>query len=142
MDGIEVVDMSSCMNFPEGATRQFKIDACDPEVYRYRWPTVDFAQLEHVPRDRAPATSSRSIPTTGSPAPPSTPRCCSTSRTRSTTTARPTDYSDDKPRGTPLPCARRESSTAADPLATSAFVEDCVIGEGGQSLRVPGVAAR
>src|SRR6185503_6615170 len=49
----------------------------------------------------------------------------------------PTDYSDDHPRGTPLPCARRTSSTAADPWKTSAFIEDCVIGEGDQSLRVP-----
>jgi len=48
----------------------------------------------------------------------------------------PTDFSDDKPRGTPLPCARRESSTAADPWRTSAFVEDCVDGEDDQSLRV------
>ena len=136
MDGIEVVDMSSCMNFPEGATRQFKIDACDPVVYRFRWPTVDFArsstfrataachELEIYPDDRLACAAvnatllldvSNAFDDNGTP----------------------TDYSDDKPRGTPLPCARRESSTAAEPWKTSAFVEDCVIGEGGESLRVP-----
>ncbi len=136
MDGIEVVDMSSCMNFPEGATRQFKIETCNPDVYRYRWPTVDFArsstfrataachELEIYPDDRVTCAAvhatllldvSNAFDDNGTP----------------------TDYSDDKPRGTPLPCARRESSTAADPWRTSAFVEDCVVGEGGQSLRVP-----
>ena len=135
MDGIEVVDMSSCMNFPEGANRQFKIDACDPDVYRYRWPTVDFArsstfrataachELEIYPDDRV--------------------TCAAVDATLLLDFAgafddngTPTDYSDDKLRGTPLPCARRESSTAADPWSTSAFVEDCAVGEGGQSLRV------
>ncbi len=135
MDGIEVVDMSSCMNFPEGANRQFKIDACNPEVYRYRWPTVDFArsstvrtvsachELEIYPDDRVACAAidatllldlSDAFDDNGTP----------------------NDYSDDKPRGTPLPCARRESSTAAAPWATSAFVEDCVVGEDGQSLLV------
>ena len=135
MDGIEVVDMSSCMNFPEGANRQFKIDSCNPDVYRFRWPTVDFArsstfrataachELEIYPDDRV--------------------TCAAIDATLLLDFAgafddngTPTDFSDDKPRGTPLPCARRESSTAADPWSTSAFVEDCVVGEGGQSLRV------
>src|SRR5688500_15352919 len=129
MDGIEVVDMSSCMNFPEGANREFKVNACDPVVYRYRWPTVNFArshtyrataachELEIYPDDRVTCAAvdatllldlSNAFDDNGTPA----------------------DYSDDKPRGTPLPCARRDSSTAADPWSTSAFVEDCVVGEG------------
>jgi hypothetical protein len=136
MDGIEVVDMSSCMNFPEGASRQFKIDACDPDVYRYRWPTVGYAssstfragaachELEIYPDDRITCAAvdatllldvSNAFDDNGTP----------------------TDYSDDKPRGTPLPCARRTSSTAAAPFATSAFIEDCVVGEDDESLRVP-----
>ena len=135
MDGIEVVDMSSCMNFPEGANRDFKINACDPEVYRYRWPTAEYArastvrassachELEIYPDDRVACAAidstllldlSNAFDDNGTPS----------------------DFSDDKPRGTPLPCARRESSTAADPWRTSAFVEDCVTGEGGQSLLV------
>ena len=136
MDGIEVVDMSSCMNFPEGATREFKIDACNPDVYRFRWPTVDYAssstfragaachELEVYPDDRVTCAGvnatllldfSNAFDDNGTP----------------------TDYSDDRPRGTPLPCARRASTTAATPFATSAMIEDCVIGEGDQSLRVP-----
>ena len=134
-DGIEVVDMSSCMNFPEGANRQFKIDACDPDVYRYRWPTVDFAgsntyrtmsachELEIYPDDRVACAAigatllldfSGAFDKNGTP----------------------NDFSDDKPRGTPLPCARRESSNVGEPWSTSAFIEDCVIGEGDQSLAV------
>ncbi|HYH58468.1 MAG TPA: hypothetical protein VD790_04535 [Thermoleophilaceae bacterium] len=134
-DGIEVVDMSSCMNFPADASRQFKIDACDPEVYRFRWPTINFArsstyrsvsachELEIYPDDTVTCAAidssvvmdfSNAFDDNGTP----------------------NDFSDDKPRGTPLPCARRASSTAAAPWATSAFVEDCVVGEGGQSLVV------
>jgi hypothetical protein len=134
-DGIEVVDMSSCMNFPADASRQFKIESCDPDVYRYRWPTVGFAsssvfrtgsachELEIYPDDRATCAAiaatllldfSGAFDDNGTP----------------------TDYSDDKPRGTPLPCARRPTSTAAEPWGTSAIVEDCVDGEDGQSLLV------
>ena len=136
MDGNEVVDMSSCMNFPVGATLEFKRTACQPQVYRYRWPSVDFArsstfrstgachELEIYPDDRVVCAAlmstllldfSGAFDDNGTPA----------------------DYTDDKPRGTPLPCARRESSTTADPWRTGAFVHDCVIGDGGQSLRVP-----
>ena len=135
MDGIEVVDLSSCMNFPPGATRQFKIDSCDPDVYRYRWPTVDFAsssvfrtgsachELEIYPDDRvtcAGIAATLLLDFSGA----------------FDDNGTPTDYSDDKPRGTPLPCARRETSTAAEAWRTSAFVEDCVTGENGQSLLV------
>jgi hypothetical protein len=136
MDGIEVVDMSTCMNFPEGASRQFKIDTCRPQVYRYRWPNVDFArsstfragaachELEIYPDDRLACAAvdatllldvSKAFDDNGTP----------------------TDYSDDHPRGTPLPCAVRDSATAAEPWKTTAMVTDCVIGEGDQSLRVP-----
>ena len=135
MDGIEVVDLSSCMNFPEGATRQFKIDACDPDVYRYRWPDAAYAssstfragaachELEIYPDDRVTCAAvdatllldfSNAFDDNGTP----------------------TDFSDDKPRGTPLPCARRETTTVAA-WATTATVEDCVVGEGDESLRVP-----
>ncbi len=135
MDGIEVVDMSSCMNFPEGASRQFKIEHCDPDVYRYRWPNAAYAssstfragaachELEIYPDDRITCAAvdatllldfSNAFDDNGTP----------------------TDYSDDKPRGTPLPCARRDTTTVAA-WATSAVVEDCVVGEGDESLRVP-----
>ena len=137
MDGIEVVDMSTCMNFPAGATRQFKIENCRPKVYRYRWPNAAFAssslfhasaachELEIYPDDRVVCAAvdatllldfSKAFDDNGTP----------------------TDYSDDHPRGTPLPCAVRATKTNAQaPWKTSAMVTDCVIGEGGQSLRVP-----
>jgi hypothetical protein len=49
----------------------------------------------------------------------------------------PADFSDDKPRGTPLPCSRRESSSAA-PFYTGAQVVDCVVGRDGSDLSVAG----
>ena len=138
MDGIEVVDLSTCMNFPEGATREFKIDACQPVVWRYRWPDVNFArshtyhagaachELEVYPDDRITCAAvdatllldvSNAFDDNGTP----------------------TDFTDDKPRGTPLPCARRESSTQASaPWHSSAMVTDCTIdqSEPPNSLRV------
>ena len=39
----------------------------------------------------------------------------------------PNDFTDDKPRGTPLPCRSRASSSSA-PFATGAMVTDCVDG--------------
>ena len=83
-----------------------------------------------------PATSSRSTRTTASRARRSTRLCCSTSRTRSTTTARrPTTRTTSR-------AERRSHARGARARrpptrgATSAFVEDCVTGEGGQSLLV------
>jgi hypothetical protein len=136
MDGIEVVDMSTCMNFPPGATLQFKRDSCKPQVYRYRWPNADFAsshtfratgachELEIYPDDKiacAALMASLLLDFSGA----------------FDDNGTPTDYTDDKLRGTPLPCAVRNSSTAADPWKTGAKVTDCVIGEGNQSLRIP-----
>ena len=135
LDGIEVVDMSTCMNFPEGANLQYKRDTCRPQVYRYRWPTLDFArshtfrntggchELEIYPDDRVACAAvqatllldlSGAFDDNGTPA----------------------DYTDDKVRGTPLPCSVRDSSTAADPWKTGAKVIDCVVGTDGQDLRV------
>jgi hypothetical protein len=136
MDGIEVVDMSSCMNFPPGATLEFKRNACQPVVYRYRWPNVDFArsstfpstgachELEIYPDDRVVCAALMST-------------LILDFSDAFDDNGTPTDYTDDKLRGTPLPCARRETSTSADPWRTGAFVQDCVIGAEGKSLRVP-----
>jgi hypothetical protein len=49
----------------------------------------------------------------------------------------PNDFSDDRPNGTPLPCAVRPSSSAP-PFTSGAQVTDCVDGEGGADLSVPG----
>ena len=104
------------MNFPAGATRQFKIDACDPEVYRYRWPTVDFArsstfrataachELEIYPDDRitcAAIDATLLLDFSGA----------------FDDNGTPTDYSTTSRAARRCPCARRASSTAAEPLA-------------------------
>jgi hypothetical protein len=140
LDGFEVVDMSSCMNFPPGTTLQQRRDACRPEVYRYRYPTTEMAlghtlknavygchELEVYPNDRLACGSgqaamlfdmSGAFDDRGTPA----------------------DFSDDKPRGRPLPCHVRDSSSVGE-FGTGAKVTDCVTGEqGGQAvdLTIPG----
>ena len=71
LDGFEVVDMSSCMNFPAGATVEQKREACRPKVYRYRYPRANIG-LGHTLQTGAnalsAATSWRSTPTIASPA--------------------------------------------------------------------------
>ena len=127
-DGIEVVDFSSCLNFPEATTLEKKREACKPEVYRYRWPNKNISrshtyrgtgachELEIYPDDRLVCAGLMATPVfdmsgafddNGTPA----------------------DYSDDKPKGTPLPCAERESSTTAEPFTTGATIIDCVDGQ-------------
>ena len=131
LDGFEVVDMSSCMNFQAGTTIEQKRERCNPQVYRYRYPTADMAlshfyptalqschEVEIYPDDRLACASinstmlfdmSRAFDDNGTP----------------------TDFTDDKPRGTPLPCKRRESSSrdVVPGLKTGAPVIDCVVGE-------------
>jgi hypothetical protein len=142
LDGFELIDLSSCMNFPAGTTIQQKREACRPEVYRYRYPEARMAtshafpnalqschEVEIYPDDRLTCASitstilfdlSKAFDHRGTP----------------------NDFTDDKPRGTPLPCSRRASSSPNQMgLRTGAFVTDCVNGlVGGQvvanSLRV------
>ena len=125
LDGFEVVDLSSCMYFPSGASIGDKRAKCRPEVYRYRWPTIDMAlghtnqtalygchELEIFPNDRLTCGSgaamilldmSRAFDDNGTPK----------------------NFKDDTPRGDPLPCVVRDSSTAG-PFTTGAKVTDCV----------------
>ena len=128
LDGFEVVDLSSCMNFPAGTTLQAKRDACRPQVYRYRYPTLEMAaghtnkgtvygchELEIYPDDKLTCGSGQAaiyLDMSGAFDDRGTP-----------------DPRDDKPRGTPLPCRLRDSSTVG-PFSTGAKVVDCVDGEG------------
>jgi hypothetical protein len=140
LDGFEVIDMSSCMNFPAGTTVPQKRERCNPKVFRYRYPEARMAashvypnalqschETEIYPDDRLACASitatilfdlSKAFDDNGTPA----------------------DYTDDHPRGTPLPCRRRESSSPdGGGLKTGAPVIDCVNGEVGgkvQPLRV------
>ena len=133
--------MSSCMNFPADACGSSRSTRATRTVYRYRWPTVGVRAARTPSATRlGAATSSRSTRTTASPARRSRPRLLLDFSDAFDDNGTPTDFSDDKPRGTPLPCARRESSTAADPWRTSAFVEDCVDGEGGPEPARRGLA--
>jgi hypothetical protein len=140
LDGFEVVDLSSCMNFPSSATVQQKRDACRPQVFRYRYESVDIVlghtnrtngiygchELEIYPDDRlACASGSASI--------------LFDMKDAFDDNGTPTNFTDDKPRGTPLPCRVRDSSSAPQ-FATGAKVTDCVTGTrngADQNLGVP-----
>ncbi|HEX8084131.1 MAG TPA: hypothetical protein VF529_07545 [Solirubrobacteraceae bacterium] len=132
LDGFEMIDMSSCMNFPPGTTIEQKREACKPQVYRYRYPEPRMAashtfpnvlqschEVEIYPDDRLACASITSTILFD---------LSNAFDDRGT----PNDFTDDKPRGTPLPCSRRESSSPASSpvpgLKTGAFVTDCVNG--------------
>jgi hypothetical protein len=127
LDGFEVVDMSSCMNFPAGTTIEQKRDRCRPEVYRYRYPSTNTAlghtlkstvyachELEVYPDDRLTCGSGAAA-------------VAFDMQDAFDDNGTPGDFSDDKPRGTPLPCRLRGSSSAP-PYHTGAMVMDCVNG--------------
>ncbi len=129
LDGFEVVDMSSCMNFPAGTALDQKRAACRPQVYRYRYPSTDQSlghtnkssvygchELEVYPDDRL---------TCGSGAAMIALDMKGAFDDRGT----PNNFADDKPRGTPLPCRVRDSSSAP-PFGTGAKITDCRDGQG------------
>ncbi len=136
LDGFEVVDLSSCMNFPPGTTVQQKRDACRPQVFRYRYPSIAIAQghtnktgsngvfgcheSEIYPDDRLTCGSGNaaivfdlkgSFDDRGTPA----------------------DFRDDTLRGDPLPCQVRNSSSVGM-FFTGAKVTDCVAKDFGTAM--------
>ena len=137
LDGFEVVDMSSCMNFPVGATIEQKRAACRPQVFRYRYPSPDIAQghtnqgsiygcheLEVYPDDRLACASGGAL-------------IMLSMKGAFDDAGTPADFSDDKLRGSPLPCQVRDS-TSAGPFTTGAKVTDCVVGLNAADLSVSG----
>ena len=139
-DGIEVVDFASCLNFPEGTTIEQKREACRPQVYRYRWPNANVGrshtyastgachELEIYPDDRIACAGLMAT-------------ALFDMKGAFDDKGTPADYTDDKPRGTPLPCSERPSSTSAPTFMTAATVIDCVNGQAdddpeSESLRV------
>src|SRR5687767_12614975 len=138
LDGFEVVDMSSCMNFAPGTSADDKRDACQPEVYRYRYPTLAMSlghtqqssvygchELELYEDDRLTCGSGGAaivLDMSGA----------------FDDNGTPDDYADDTPNGTPLACNRRPS-LSAPPIQTGAQVVDCVDGPdaGTEDLDVP-----
>jgi hypothetical protein len=141
LDGFEVVDMSSCMNFPDGTSLADKRAVCRPQVFRYRWDTLEQAvghttknavfgchELEVYPNDRLTCGNGATLQVfdmSGAFDDHGTPD----------------DYSDDRPRGTPLPCSLRASSSAPPFSMAAPFeVVDCVVGGEDRTLNldVPG----
>jgi hypothetical protein len=137
LDGFEIVDLSSCMDFPEGTTVQEKRDACRPQVHRYRYPDVAMAlghtnptqvhgchELELYPDDRLTCAAGDSL-------------IVLDMADAFDDNGTPDDFTDDTVRGEPLPCRVRESSSELI-FFTGAMITDCVVGEGDQDLRVSG----
>ncbi len=136
LDGFELIDLSSCMNFAPLTTLPVKRLVCRPQVYRYRYPSPLIA-LGHT-ADALAACHELEI------YPNDTLTCASINATllfdvsgAFDDNGTPDVYTDDKPRGTPLPCGLRESSSP-ELYGTGAMVTDCVVGAGGQALTVPG----
>ena len=136
LDGFELIDLSSCLDFPRGTTVAVKRLLCQPVVYRYRFPTATAAlghtrddaiygchELEVYPNDLLTCGSGAAL-------------LAFDMSGAFDDNGTPGDYTDDRPRGEPLPCNLRPSSSAITP--TGAKVTDCVVGEGGQDLSVPG----
>jgi hypothetical protein len=134
LDGFEMVDLSSCMNFPAGTTLEQKRAACRPKVYRYRYPSAVFAQ-GHAADDAADPY--RGIYACHELEVYADDRLTCASGAVSLVfdmkgafddNGTPADYTDDKPKGTPLPCNVRATSTQFPALKTTASITDCVNG--------------
>jgi hypothetical protein len=132
LDGIEIVDLSSCMSFPSGTSVAEKRAACRPEVFRYRYPNTEMSvghtlktgsnaifgchETEIYPNDLLTCGSGNTLIELD----------LSGAFDRNGT---PEDFSDDKPVGTPLPC-RVRSSSSLPPFNSGAMITDCVDGMG------------
>lgn len=143
LDGFEIADIRSCLEtplgtVPAGATIERKRELCRPAVYRYRYPSTDIVrghtnrgtvygchELEVYPDDRLTCGSG-------------TAAIVFDIKKVFDDAGTPDDFTDDRVRGTPLPCAIRDSSTQAGVFATGAKVTDCVTGAGGVDLGVGG----
>jgi hypothetical protein len=141
LDGFEVVDFSSCMNFRPTATIDRRRSRCRPEVYRYRFPTAEMAlghtlqtgsqaifgchELEVYPSDLLTCGSGNAL-------------IGLNMRGAFDDNGTPLDFTDDHPRGEPLPCRVRDS-TSLPGFATGAKITDCVDGKGSgtEDLNVP-----
>ncbi|CAA9480492.1 MAG: hypothetical protein AVDCRST_MAG85-639 [uncultured Solirubrobacteraceae bacterium] len=140
LDGFEVVDMKSCMNFPAGTTIEQKRKACRPEVYRYRFPEARMAASHFYPTSLQGCHETEIYPDDRLVCASITSTILFSLKNAFDDNGTPTNFLDDKPKGTPLPCKIREStSPATGGLKTGAPIVDCVNGEVGgkaQSLIV------
>ncbi len=141
LDGFEVVNLRSCMNFPPGTSVEEKRARCRPTVYRYRYPNTRMSlghtlktgsnaiygchELEVYPSDLLTCGSGNTL-------------IGLDMKGAFNDHGTPNNFTDDTPRGKPLPCRLRPSSTAG-PFTTGAQVVDCVDGQGAgmEDLTVP-----
>ncbi len=145
LDGFEVVDMSSCMNvndratFAPDASVEDKRAGCRPEVFRYRFPTLEMQlghtntasvfgchELEVYPDDRLTCAGGQALQVfdmSGVFDDNDTPDL----------------FTDDRLNGDPLDCRVRPSSTTTPGFRTGAMVTDCVQGgaDGTNDLTIP-----
>ena len=122
LDGFHLIDLSSCMDFPEGTSTADKREACRPEVYRYQFET-DWARGTW---DDGVSQGCHEIEIR----PDDTLTCASIDGTvvldisgAFDDNGTPNDFTDDIPRGTPLPCEVRASTSLLTP--TAAPIIDC-----------------
>lgn len=127
LDGFEVVDMSSCMNFRVGTTLAEKRARCRPQVYRYRWSSALIALGHSV--DSLAACHELEIY-------PDDKLTCAGVNATLYFDIRGAFDSNGKPKGTPLPCRVRASTSTV--TGTGAMVTDCVTGQNNQDLTIPG----
>jgi hypothetical protein len=141
LDGFEVVDLSSCMNFAPGTSIDDKRTRCRPQVFRYRYPTTEMSlghtlktganaifgchELEVYPDDRLTCGSGNAM-------------IALDMSGAFNDNGTPVNFRDDKPNGTALPCRVRDSDSPP-PLKPAAKVTDCVDGggDGPEDLSIP-----
>lgn len=134
-DGFEIVDMSSCMTAPfgtmaKGLDTAGKREACKPQVWRYRYPNAQMGlghtnknsvygchELEMWPEDKITCGGGNALILFD----------------MSKVFAAGADGFD-RPKGEPLPCRLRKSTSNVTP--TGAAVTDCVVGAGDVDLRI------
>lgn len=121
-DGFHLIDMSSCMYFPEGTSVEDKRASCNPQVYRYQFEQ-DWARGTWDDGVSQGCHETEIYPD-------DTLACASIDGTvlldlsgAFDDNGTPNDLTDDIPRGTPLPCRTRTSTSLLSP--TAAPITDC-----------------
>jgi hypothetical protein len=127
LDGFEVIDLKSCMDFPPGTTIEQKRERCRPQVYRFRYPEATWATSHAFPNNLQSCHELEIYPDDRITCASITATLLLDASKAFDDNGTPSDYRDDKPRGTPLPCAVRDSSSVA--FGTGAKITDCVEGE-------------
>lgn len=134
-DGFEIVDLSSCLTAPfgtmaAGLDTAGKRAACQPKTWRYRYPYPELGlghtntnsitgchELEMWPEDKITCGGGNAM------------ILLDVSKVFA-----PGADGFDRPKGAPMPCRLRPSSSNVTP--TGAMITDCVVGTGAVDLRI------